>query len=91
MKYKWYKNLIKYKQELKELELKAKLYEDIRKYLFSCVEIKPNYREYKDGRGQLLARLEEGIEVNYNIDVDKLFEAIGYKTNFGREGNNVNL
>lgn len=85
MKYKWYKNPIKYKQELKELELKAKLYEDVRKYLFSCVEIKPNYREYRDGFGQLLYRLEEGIEINYNIDVDKLFEAIGYQTNFGRE------
>lgn len=91
MKYKWYKNPIKYKQELKELELKAKLYDDVRKYLFSCVEIKPNYREYKDGRGQLLVRLEEGIEVNYNIDVDKLFEAIGYKTNFGQGKNNEQI
>ena len=80
MKYKWYKNPIKYKQELKEIELKAKLYEDVKKYLFSCVEIKP-----------ILGRTEEGIEVNYNIDVDKLFEAIGYKTNFGLEKNNVKL
>ena len=82
MKYKWYNNPIKYKQELKELESKAKMYDDIKKYLFSCVKIKPNYREYKTNNGQLLARLEGGMEINYNIDVNKLFELMGYKTKF---------
>lgn len=82
MKYKWYKNPIKYKQELKELELKAKLYEDTKQYLISCFKFNPNYREYRDRSGQLLARLEEGIEVDYNIDVNKMLRFMGFKANF---------
>lgn len=83
MKYKWYKNPIKYRQELKEIELKAKMYDDIRKYLFSCFKFKPNYREYKNSQGILLMRLEESIEIHYDIDVNKLLKLMGYKANFG--------
>lgn len=91
MKYKWYKNPIKYKQELKDLELKAKMHDEVRKYLFSCVKIKSNYREYKTNNGQLLSRLEEGMEIDCNIDLNKLFELMGYETNFSQGGTNVKL
>lgn len=91
MKYKWYKNPIKYRKELKELEIKSKSYENIKEYLISCIKFEPLYKKYKSSNGTVIMQLHEETKITFNIDVDKLFELIGYKTNFGQGVINVKL
>ena len=81
MKYKWYKNPIKYKQELKEIEEKAKKYSDLIQYLYSCILIEPLYEEIKNKNGVILGKYLYDCKFECNLNIDELYRMIGIELN----------
>ena len=77
MKYKLYKNPIKY---IKEIKQKASSYEALFQYLLSCRSIDIDYQEVKNGNNVVLARYPKKYIVNYNVDLNKLYGLIGIET-----------
>lgn len=77
MQYKLYKNPIKY---IKEIKQKASAYEALFQYLLSCISLDINYTEVKNANNTILGRYPNKYIVNYNVDLNKLYNLIGIET-----------